>query len=547
MAEQIKVFNTDPKLDSSGNKIPISIVDVNSVNKNFEVAMVGESVEDYIIEINNNFVKLLENFAGSSTPPKASTSDGKVEGQIWYDDTTKRVNFKTATEWNSNATALSGKSLDTVREYILSGLDTTGKLSKAGGTVSGKININGAVQLASDVIPSTNESVSLGGPNNRFRNIYLKENGIVLGDESAGLRFKPENYVYVVTGDDSKVDTFPTGAIILHQETGEAIIKKSTGTFNNSNSTFRKLSDDKQNSAKIGGNRFLFMGPVGLVAGGWSNGSYTSSIEKVILSSLGNGSTFGNLTNNRTHMGSGMSSGTRGVFQGGYSGGHGAHNGKMDYVTFSSPGNATYFGTFGHENYGSSAVSDGTTGVIGSGYDAISAGHHYTAKYITLETLSNASTFGTISQGYWGSAVSSGTRGVFGGYSRSGWTRALSYITIQTPSNSTNFGNSISHFGHANSTSDSIKGIYMGGWNGSWSGSIEYITISTPSNGATFGNTRTQIGDGVGISDGIRGVSCGNWWNTTMDYVVIATPMNSAHFGDLSSSRGSRPSGASGN
>lgn len=547
MAEQIKVYNTDPKLDSNGTKIPVSIVDVNDVNKNFEIAMVGEGVEDYILEINNNFVKLLENFAGSVTPPKASTTDGKVEGQIWFDNTNNKVNFKTATEWTSNATELSGKRLDAVREYILAGLDTTGKLSKTGGTVTGKININGAVSVAASIIPSSSETASLGGPNNRFRNIYLKENGIVLGDESAGLRFKPENYVYVVTGDDSKVDTFPTGAIILHQETGEAIIKKSTGTFNASNSTFRKLSDDKQNSAKIGGNRFLFMGPTGLVAGGWGNGNWTSNIEKVTLTSPSNGSSFGNLTNNRTHMGSGMSSGTRGVFQGGWAGSHGAHNGRMDYVTFASPGNATYFGTFGHENYGASAVSDGTTGVIGSGYDATSAGHHYTAKYITLETLSNASTFGTITQGYWGSAVSSGTRGVFGGYSRSGWTRSLVYITIQTPSNSTDFGNSISHYGHSNSTSDSIKGIYMGGWNGSWSGSIEYITISTPSNGTTFGNTRTNIGDGVAISDGTRAVSCGNWWNTTMDYVVVATPMNSIEFGQLSIARGSRPSGASGN
>ena len=547
MAEQIKVYNTENK--------QIATIDANSINNSFETSLIGEDVEDYIVSINDNFIKLLENFAGESEPPKASTNDGKVEGQVWYDKANNRVNYRTGSEWTSNADKVGDKTLDGIREYVLSGLDTTGKLSKTGGTVTGEININGAVQIRKSVLPVTSEKSSLGGQNNRFRNIYLKEDGITLGDKSKGLKFKPHNFVYAVDNDNDRVDSFPTGAIILHQETGEAIIKKSTGKFGSNNRTFRKLADDKQNSAVIGGNKFKFLGDIGLIAGGWgsSGGHRNSSIEKITISTTGNGVKFGNLTYGRSHMGVGMSSGVRGVFQGGWNWSHGKHNGKMDYVTFASPGNATYFGTFGHENYGSSSVSDGTRGVIGPGYNARNPqprGHHYISRYITIETPSNASKFGTIKAGYWGTAVSSGTRGVFGGYSRRGWSSRLEYITIQTPKNSVYFGSTRRSRGPGYAAlTDTIKGLYFGGWDGNWwNRRIEYITISTPSNGLDFGNTRRGWNSaGVGLSNGIRGVAAASWWCNCMEYVTIQTPMNSINFGNMTMRRGSRPSGASGN
>lgn len=531
----------------------VASIGPDSINSTFETSLVGENVEDYMVEINNNFVKLLENFAGESEPPKASAG-GSVEGQIWYDTVNNKVNYKTGSGWTSNADAIGGKTLDGVREYVLSGLDTTGKLSKTGGRITGAVNVNGAVEVQNSVIPANSEESSLGGLNNRFRNIYLKEDGIVLGDESKGLRFRPHNFVYVVASDDAIVSEFPAGAIILHQETGEAIIKKSTGIFTKNNSTFRKLVDDKQNSAVIGGNKFKFYGDIGLIAGGYSpaSGYRTTSIEKITISTTGNGTTFGNLTYGRSHMGVGMSSVVRGVFQGGWNWGTGIHNGKMDYVTFSTPGNATYFGTFGHENYGSSSVSDGTRGVIGPGYNESGggpSGHHFISRYITIETPGDASQFGTIQQGYWGSAVSSGTRGVFGGYSRNGWDSKLEYITIQTPRNSIEFGSTLRHKGPSPDTvTDAIKGVYLGGWNGSWNNArIEYITIATPSNSLDFGNAMGVTGEGAGLSNGIRGVSTNRWYSNTSEYITIQTPMNSVNFGTLTMVRGARPSSASGN
>lgn len=541
----IIVKNTDGKT--------VATISANTINEKYETALIGEKVEDYMVKINNNFVKLLENFAGDSVPPKAAVAGGAVEGQIWYNKASNKVTYRTGSDWTSNATTLDGKTLDGVREYVLAGLDTSGKLSKTGGTVTGEININGAVQVNSSVTPKTSDTSSLGGVNNRFRNLYLQEDGIRLGAASAGLTFRPHNFVYAVESDNSDVSGFPTGAIILHQETGEAIIKKSTGTFTKNNATFRKLADDKQNSAEIGGNIFKFMGHVGLVAGGWTDaqGHGASPITKLTLSTPSNGTSFGSLTYGRSHMGNGMSSGVRGVFQGGWSGYHGNHNGKMDYVVFATPGNATAFGSFGHENYGSSSVSDGTRGIVGPGYNSTGTGnrgYHYIAKYITIETPGDAAQFGTIKSSYWGSSVSSGSRGVFGGYTREGWTSKLEYITIQTPGNSLYFGNTIRHQGpHANSLSDGIKGLYFGGWRGgSIINNIEYITVATTANGADFGNC-SQTGDGAGLSDGIRGVSTGGWWTKNIEYVIIQTPSNATNFGTLPHRHTSRPSSASGN
>jgi len=541
----IKVKNTE------GTEI--ASISADSINTKYDVTLVGQNVENFIIDMNNNFIKLLENFSGESAPPKSVIAGGSVVGQIWYDKANNKINYKNSAGWISNADQISGKKLDSVREYTLSGVDTSGKLSKTGGTITGAVNINGAIQVNRSVVPDTCDTISLGSANNRFRDIYLKEDGIRLGPESKGLTFRPHNFVYTVPSDGSDVSKFPKGAIILHQETGEAIIKKSTGTFGNNNNTFRKLSDDKQNSAGIGGNKFLFLGNIGLIAGGWANngqGHANTNIERLSIPTPSNGSSFGNLSYGRSHMGSGMSSGSRGVFQGGWAAGHGSHNGKMDYVTFATPGNATYFGTLGYENYGSSSVSDGTRGVVGPGYNHAGggpAGHHYTSNYITIETPGNASKFGTISSAYWGSAVSSGTRGVFGGYARNGWTGVLEYITIQTPSNSNGFGTTRRSLGPSpNAVTDAIRGVYFGGWNGSWAQSfIEYITISTPSNGTDFGRCQ-PTGVGAGVSDGIKGVSTNAWWTNTAEYVVIQTPSNGIHFGTLTMSRGDRPSSASG-
>lgn len=543
MADQIKIYSTSPSVDSNNTPIPVAIIDSNTIFESFDLNLIGAGVEDFIVSVNENFVKLLENFSGAVKPPKADTDAGIVEGQIWFNSSTGVVYYRGSNGWVSNSNKLAGKTLDAVREFVLSGIDTSGKLSITGGTITGDINVNGPINAKGHIIPVKNEISNLGSANNRFRNIYLKEDGIVLGDSSKQLNFKPHNFVYVVANDDVSVANFPVGAIILHQETGEAIIKKATGKFDTTNNTFRKLADDKQNSAIVGGNKFTFMGDKGLFAG--AGATFNSSIESLNITTTSNANNFGNLSVARIHIGSAMSNGSKCVFPGGYAA---SRTDVMDYVVISTPSNATKFGSFGKENYGASAVSDGTRGVIGPGYDGNGTGHHHIAKYITIDTLSDATNFGTISQGYYGSAISSGTRGIFAGYSRTGaWDGKLDYITIQTPSNSLSFGSLIRHRGAGNAAvTDMNRGVFIGGYNGNWNSNwIEYITIATLSNATDFGKTIRITTHGGAVCNGYRGVF--NSSAKSLEYINVVTPSNSSEFGNLLESRQNRPACGSGN
>ena len=535
----INVYNTDNKKIAEINDN--SIIDVG-------INLIGKKIENYIKLIDTNLIYLLENFANKNKPSKS------VEGSVWFNKSSNTLFYKISSgDFISNAVKLEGKTIDEIREYVLSGLDTSGKVSKAGDTISGKIKINGLTTINKNILPLRNDAYNLGSKNNRFRDLYLQEDGIRLGEESERLTFRPYNFVYTVKDENQRVDKIPVGAIIVNMETGEAIIKKLTGKFNSSNNTFRKLAEDLQNCAIVGGNRFNFLGNKGLIAGGWSNtsGWTDSSIEQMNIQTPMNSYYFGSLSYGRSHMGNGISNVTKGVFHGGWAGHHGNHNSKIDYIKFAIPGNATYFGSFGHENYGASTVSDGIKGVIGPGYNWTSngpRGHHYISKYITIESPANANYFGSIKDAYWGSAVSSGTRGVFGGYSRQGWASRLDSIIIQKPGNSVYFGKLRYHRGPSpNTVTDAIKGVYIGGWRGTWNNAqIEYITISTPTNAQYFGNIGRRTGGGIGLSNGTRGLSAAGWWNSAIDYITIQTPSNGQYFGSMQKRRYARPNGASG-
>jgi len=84
MPYQINKFNGDRLVILEDGTLD-STTNINLVGKNF--AGYGETQ-------NENFVWLLENFAGGNAPGKP------LEGQIWYDSISKRINVYTGTSWN---------------------------------------------------------------------------------------------------------------------------------------------------------------------------------------------------------------------------------------------------------------------------------------------------------------------------------------------------------------------------------------------------------------------------------------------------------------
>ena len=60
------------------NKGSVTVED-NDINVTTSLSLVGRNTTSYGVEFNQNFLKLLENFANSSSPANP------VEGQLWYD------------------------------------------------------------------------------------------------------------------------------------------------------------------------------------------------------------------------------------------------------------------------------------------------------------------------------------------------------------------------------------------------------------------------------------------------------------------------------
>ena len=128
------------------------------------------------------------------------------------------------------------------------------------------------------------------------------------------------------------------------------------------------------------------------VFGGGSTGSDSSVIDDVNINILSNARSFGNLTSLKRGLGA-CSSQTRGLFAGGYkdTGGVVRYD-AIDYVTISTPSNATDFGDLTVARTPASC-SNSTRGLIGGGY---STANSNVIDYVTIATTGNATDFGDL-------------------------------------------------------------------------------------------------------------------------------------------------------
>ena len=132
------------------------------------------------------------------------------------------------------------------------------------------------------------------------------------------------------------------------------------------------------------------------------------------------------------------------------------------YVSMTTAGNASSFGS-NHlgTNHRNATASDGTYALSAGGHatNASSGGRNDISVW-TVQTLSNGSDFGDLSQSIQNSAgVSNGTRAVFCGGSFQGaagtYTNVMEYVTFATPGNATDFGDLIQDKFQAGSCSGS--------------------------------------------------------------------------------------------
>ena len=102
------------------------------------------------------------------------------------------------------------------------------------------------------------------------------------------------------------------------------------------------------------------LGTRGLTAGGFffATSTVDTKIDYITIASLGNSSTFGDLTVARQNA-SGTGTNTRGIFCGGRPG----NSNVIDYVTIASTGNATDFGDLTTSPLGPQSLSNGHGGL----------------------------------------------------------------------------------------------------------------------------------------------------------------------------------------
>ena len=58
-----------------------------------DVSLFGKGYAGFGEKLNENFIKLLENFANTTAP------DQKIKGQLWYDATTNQLQVYTGSKW----------------------------------------------------------------------------------------------------------------------------------------------------------------------------------------------------------------------------------------------------------------------------------------------------------------------------------------------------------------------------------------------------------------------------------------------------------------
>ena len=223
-------------------------------------------------------------------------------------------------------------------------------------------------------------------------------------------------------------------------------------------------------------------------------------MDYIAVKSTGNATDFGELAQGRGYLNGGASDGNRGVIGGGHCPAD-PYTNAMDYWPIGIPGtNATDFGNLAEAALAPGGTSGSGRGVWCNGWNP---GNDDTLQYVSIGTPGNAVNFGETSQARHASgAGSTGYRGVVLGGQPG--IDTLDYFTFITTSNAVDFGESLYAGGYMSCSSDGNRGVYAQNnepGNGSPPGLIHYISLNISSNSMEFG-VATHKCSSLGASQG---------------------------------------------
>ena len=267
-----------------------------------------------------------------------------------------------------------------------------------------------------------------------------------------------------------------------------------------------------------------FFGTRGVIAGGYGSQANNYSADTgqyITITSPGNATDFGDLTR-RTYYHASHSDGSRMVIGGGVTSSSYDTN-SIEYLTIGSVGNGTDFGDLTQARAILAGAGDSTRTLFSGGHGVANTGapnnrnESKTIDYVTTGTAGNATDFGDIS--YWRdylTATADLTRTVIGGgedYSGGGNSavNTMDYVTTQTTANSSDFGDlTVARYSlNSGVIANSVRGLFTSGYGSTYENVIDYITIQTTGNATDFGNTLQGLLGPSTCSDGTTGIIAG--------------------------------------
>ena len=271
------------------------------------------------------------------------------------------------------------------------------------------------------------------------------------------------------------------------------------------------------------------IGDIGMYHGGGP----ATNIDVIQISTLGNSTQFGDLITATQYTGS-CADATRYV-----AGGKEGAN-FIEYVTFSTKGNAANFGDFpGNGERGNASSNNNTRGIFQGGYEP-SPGLFNECAYITIQTLGDTTDFGdlTVTRGST-TGCQSTTRGLAIGGATVSATTTVDYCTIASTGNYIDFGDCTTAVKELGSTSSTTRAVKFGGRTESSpnnTNEMDYFTIASTGNATDFGNLAAAARGTSGVSNQTRGVCMGGGTPSainTIQYITIASTGDTADFGDM--------------
>jgi len=276
-----------------------------------------------------------------------------------------------------------------------------------------------------------------------------------------------------------------------------------------------------------GGVRGFFMG------GG--DPAPTNRIDFITISTAGNATDFGDLTQTRMEGGA-LSNSTRALAVGDSVPGS---NDQIDVFTMSSTGNASDFGNLlsaTNNAQGQGALANATRGIFGGGYQSGTGGINI-LQFVTIDTNGNAIDFGDLDGTNYSGVTggSSPTRGLWFGGGPSGGVNTIQFVTIASTGNAQDFGDKTITDSLGTTGSNSVRIIYFDG--GDNNNTIEFVTTATLGNAIEFGDmTITNHYSAGSCSSPTRAcIGGGNFPSRTdvIEYVQIMTQGDAVDFGNL--------------